>query len=165
MSDLCSVIHILCFFFSLQLLKESNNGPRIHLHFSNLVMNRGLSCHISEGYRLCGNWNMWQKKGEEHFPLNTSDLQSEAKTKQGSLLAALVSLNHERLPIVWEKVGSGAVCSALSDSNGDATRSSSRPRNVTTSGLPQPENGRVEGNGLLHGQGLCEGQSALVRCG
>lgn len=86
-------------------------------------------------------------------------------TKQGSLLAALVSLNHERLPIVWEKVGSGAVCSALSDSNGDATRSSSRPRNVTTSGLPQPENGRVEGNGLLHGQGLCEGQSALVCCG
>lgn len=88
------------FFFSLQLLKESDNGPRIHLHFSNLVMNRGLSCHISEGYRLCGNWDKWQKKGEERSSLNASDPRSEAVTERGSLCAALVSLNHERFPIM-----------------------------------------------------------------
>lgn len=76
---------------------------------------RGRSCDISDGYWLCGNWDMWQKKGEECSPLNTSPPQSEAVATQGSLRAALVSLNHERLPIVWEKVGSGTQPGALRD--------------------------------------------------
>lgn len=88
-------------------------------------MNRGLSCRISEGHRL---WELGYatKEIEKRSPLNASDPQSEAVTKRGSLRAALVSLNHGRLAIVWEKVGPGAVCSASSDRDGDATRSSRR---------------------------------------
>lgn len=124
-------------------------------------MNRGLSCRISEDYRLCGNWDTKQKKGEERSPLNASDPQCEAMTKRGSLCAAFVSLNHEKFPIVWEKVGSGALCSASSDRDGDATELSETQECHHKRATAAHEMERWR-DYLLHGQGLRGGQSAWL---
>lgn len=100
-------------------------------------MNRGLSCRISEGHRL---WELGYatKEIEKRSPLNASDPQSEAVTKRGSLRAALVSLNHERLAIVYGRRWA-PVLSAQPRQTETGTQPGALegPKNVITSGLTQ----------------------------
>lgn len=99
-------------------------------------MNRGLSCRISKGHRL---WELGYatKEIEKRSPLNASDPQSEAVTKRGSLRAALVSLNHERLAIIWEKVGPALSAQPRQTEMGTQPGALEGPKNVITSGLTQ----------------------------